>query len=486
MPSDYNFSELLSEVDDYLICMLSAEGVIQTWNKGGETFTGYKAAEITGWNYSILHTPENRKERLHERLMAQAWQLGKASYEGWVLIKNGIPAWSHLLLTPVLKEGDLAGFVLISRNLNEKKEAQERLRRAEELQFSMTAEVEDYAIIRLDPQGFISNWNIGAERIKGYPSSEVIGRHFNTFYTPEDQEIDKAGTLLNTARDKGKAHDEGWRMKNGGERFWANVTITALHNEIGQIIGYTKVTRDLTDKKKGEDALKNYNEILRSKNRELEELTYITSHDLQEPLRTITSLIELLSDTFLDHHDENVRSSFKFIHDAAARMRQLIKDILDYSRLGRNVNMKQVDTGALLKLVCDDLDLVIQERGAQIYYTAMPVLTAYESELKVLFQNLVLNAIKFAKKDVPPEIYISAEVIAGGWQFAVKDNGIGIEPSHQEKVFVIFQRLHNRQQYEGSGIGLAHCKKIIALHKGRIWLTSQPGVGSTFYFTIID
>jgi PAS domain S-box-containing protein len=486
MPSDYNFSELLSEVDDYLICMLGAEGEIQTWNKGGETFTGYKAAEVKGWNYSILHTPENREERLHERLMAQAWQLGKSSYEGWALIKNGIPVWASMLLTPVLKDSDLAGFVLVARNLSHKKEIQERLRRAEEMQFSMIAEIDDYAIIGLDLRGFISNWNIGAERIKGYLSGEVIGKHFSTFYTPEDQAIDKPARLLNTARQKGKAQDEGWRVKNGGGRFWANVTITAQHNEAGQIIGFTKVTRDLTDKKKGEDALSSYNEILRSKNRELEELTYITSHDLQEPLRTITSLIELLSDTFLEHQDENVSSSFKFIHDAAARMRQLIKDILDYSRLGRNASMKQVDTGALLKIVCDDLDLVIQERGAQIYYADMPVLTAYESELKLLFQNLVLNAIKFARKDVPPEIIVTAERIEGGWQFAVKDNGIGIEPSHQEKIFVIFQRLHDRQQYDGSGIGLAHCKKIVALHKGRIWLASQRGSGSTFYFTIID
>ncbi|UYQ93333.1 PAS domain S-box protein [Chitinophaga horti] len=466
--------------------MLATDGTIRTWNKGGETFTGYTANEITGWNYSILYTPESRFEQQHTQLLTQAQQSGEGSYEGWIVIKHGIPVWAHLYVTPIYEEEQLTGYVLIARDLSEKKEALERIRRAEDLQYSLTAEVDDYAILHLDPQGYIVNWNIGAERIKGYKADEIVGQHFSKFYTPEAQHINKPGELLQTARTVGKAQEEGWRVKKDGSQFWASVTITALHGESGEILGYTKVTRDLTDRKKGEDALKAYNEILRSKNRELEELTYITSHDLQEPLRTITSLIELLSESYLKHPDEQVSSSFKFIYDAAARMRQLIKDILDYSRLGRNTNMKPVNLNSLLKVVCDDLDLVIQEKGAQIYYEAMPTITAYESEIKLLFQNLVLNAIKFARQDVPPEIYISPVKLDNGWQFAVRDNGIGIDPSHLQKVFVIFQRLHNRKQYEGTGIGLAHCKKIVELHKGHIWVTSTMGQGSTFHFTIID
>ncbi|MCK7559260.1 PAS domain S-box protein [Chitinophaga sedimenti] len=473
-------------MDDVLIALLDTNGVIQSWNKGGETITGYTAKYITGWNYSILHTHQNREALLHDNLLTQARQLGKSVYEGWVIIKNGVTLWGQLQLTPVYQQNQLTGFVLIGRNLQEKKEALERIRRAEDLQYSLIAEVEDYAILRLDPKGFIANWNAGAERIKGYTAREIVGRHFSNFYTPEEQYVNKPDELLRVARENGKAQAEGWRVRKDGTHFWASITITAIHGENGEVLGFTKVTRDLTDKKKGEDALKSYNEMLRSKNRELEELTYITSHDLQEPLRTITSLIELLSDSYLKHPDEQVASSFKFIYDAASRMRQLIKDILDYSRLGRNAAMKTVDIGNILKLICDDLDLVIQESGAQIYFEMMPNITAFESELKLLFQNLILNAIKFAKKDTPPEVYISAEKIEGGWKFSVRDNGIGIEPMHQQKVFVIFQRLHNRSQYEGTGIGLAHCKKIVELHKGVIGVYSQPGQGSTFHFTIMD
>jgi two-component system, sensor histidine kinase len=162
----------------------------------------------------------------------------------------------------------------------------------------------------------------------------------------------------------------------------------------------------------------------------------------------------------------------------------LVKDLLDYSRIGRKTELATVDCNAILDEVVADLGTAIDEAGAEIKTQQLPFINGYHTELKLLFQNLIINAIKFRKKDVSPKINIGVQTVGGFWQFALADNGIGISKEHSERIFVIFQRLHNRNEYEGSGIGLSHCKKIVELHKGRIWVDSTPGGGSTFYFTI--
>ena len=226
------------------------------------------------------------------------------------------------------------------------------------------------------------------------------------------------------------------------------------------------------------------NTELGRKNKELEEFAYIASHDLQEPLRTTSSFIQLLQQRYSGQLDEKADKYFNFILDASERMKLLIKNMLEYSRLGNNKEMEQVDCNKKLQEVIADLGIAIKEAGALITYDSLPILSGYPLELKQLFQNLVTNAIKFRKKDTQPELNISVKKVPGFWEFAFKDNGIGLDEKHSEKIFVIFQRLHTRTEYEGSGIGLSHCKKIAELHHGRIWLKSAPGQGSTFYFTL--
>jgi light-regulated signal transduction histidine kinase (bacteriophytochrome) len=165
-------------------------------------------------------------------------------------------------------------------------------------------------------------------------------------------------------------------------------------------------------------------------------------------------------------------------------MTMLIDDLLDYSRIGSKKELQQVDCSIILREVLADLGIALNETGAEISTSGLPVISAYPTGIKQLFQNLIANGIKFSKKDIPPQINISAENGGGYWQFAFKDNGIGIEEKHKERIFLIFQRLHTRNEYEGSGIGLAHCKKIVELHGGKIWIESKPGEGTTFHFTI--
>ncbi len=227
------------------------------------------------------------------------------------------------------------------------------------------------------------------------------------------------------------------------------------------------------------------NEELQIKNKELEQFAYVASHDLQEPLRTTTGFIQLLQKQYKGKIDDKADLYLNYISDASNRMRVLIKDLLDFSRIGTNVELQQVDCNIVLQNMLQDISVAIEESKAEVEVNELPVITGYETEIKLLFQNLVINAIKFRRKEVAPFIKINGWQKRDYWEFAVIDNGIGIEEKYNQKIFNIFQRLHTREEYVGSGIGLSHCKKIVELHHGKIWVTSLPGEGSTFHFTLI-
>lgn len=223
---------------------------------------------------------------------------------------------------------------------------------------------------------------------------------------------------------------------------------------------------------------------LERKNKELEQFAYIASHDLQEPLRTTSSFIELLRKQYQGKLDEKADKYFNYILESSDRMKLLIKNLLDYSRIGNKKELEQVDCNKTLQEVLADLGVAINDANADIQHNPLPVVRGYPTEIKQLFQNLIINAVKFQRKGVAPQIKISVHKVKNNWEFAFKDNGIGIEKQHSEKIFNIFQRLHTRAEYEGSGIGLSHCKKIVELHRGRIWVESTFGEGSTFNFTL--
>jgi signal transduction histidine kinase len=236
--------------------------------------------------------------------------------------------------------------------------------------------------------------------------------------------------------------------------------------------------------KTGEANLEIQHKELERKNKELEQFAYVASHDLQEPLRTTSSFVELLQQQYQGKLDDKADKYLAYITQSVTRMKVLIADLLDYSRIGSKKELIRVDCNIVLNEVLADLDTAIQETGVEITTAHLPAICGYQTELKQLFQNLILNAIKFRQKNISPLITICAWKNTDSWQFAFSDNGIGIPKEHYERIFIIFQRLHTRNEYKGSGIGLSHCKKIVELHKGKIWLVSEPGKGTTFYFTI--
>jgi signal transduction histidine kinase len=225
---------------------------------------------------------------------------------------------------------------------------------------------------------------------------------------------------------------------------------------------------------------------LAQKNKELEQFVYVASHDLQEPLRTTTSFVGLLQRQYGGKLDDKADKYLTFIIQSSERMKVLIRDLLEYSRIGRTRELSRFDCNEVIREVVADLNVAIKERKAEVRFQDLPVIDAYPTEIKQLFQNLVSNALKFQKPGVQPLVVISGARKKDAWEFVCQDNGIGIDAEHQERIFVIFQRLHTRNEYEGSGIGLANCKKIVELHGGNLWVESTPGQGSAFYFTIPD
>jgi light-regulated signal transduction histidine kinase (bacteriophytochrome) len=247
---------------------------------------------------------------------------------------------------------------------------------------------------------------------------------------------------------------------------------------------FIAIIEDISEHKRIADELQARTEALLRSNAELEQFAYVASHDLQEPLRMVSSFTQLLARRYRGRLDADANEFIGFAVDGATRMQKLINDLLTYSRVGtRGRPFAPVDCAAILAHVLSDLSLAIAESGGAVTHTEMPVLLGDETQLAQLFQNLIGNALKFHGAD-PPRVRVAAERCNEGWRFMVRDNGIGIEPAYYERVFVIFQRLHTRDEYPGTGIGLAICKKIVGRHGGRIWLESTPGAGTTFFFTL--
>ncbi len=369
--------------------------------------------------------------------------------------------------------------MLRSARARERQQIENRLR-------LLVEAVREYAIVMLDPAGKVVSWNSGAQRIKGYTAEQIIGRNFACFYLPEDAAAGKPEKELRIAAGQGQSTDEGWRVRKDGARFWANVTLTAIRDSAGQLQGFGKVTRDMTEQKAAEQKIKDALTELSLSNAELQQFAYVASHDLQEPLRAIAGCVQLLQQRFQGKLDARADEYIAHAVDGATRMKALINDLLEYSRVGTRLNaLQSTDCNQVLQSALRNLQTAMEEKKAQVTSDPLPTLLADETRLMQLLQNLIGNALKFSG-DRPPAIHVSAKRVDGSWQFSVRDNGIGIEPQYAQRIFGVFQRLHTRREYPGTGIGLAICKRIVERHGGRIWLESEPGKGSTFHFLISE
>jgi PAS domain S-box-containing protein len=491
---------MIESVRDYAIFMLDPTGHIISWNEGAQRLKGYAPHEIIGRHFSTFYTHADLETQKPKRELEIATATGKYEEEGWRVRKDGSVFWANIVITALFNDrNSLIGFSKVTRDLTDRKHAEESLRQSEERYRSLVEQVSDYGIFMMDEKGRIISWNEGARRIKGYTLNEVVGKYFSIFYPEEDIRSGKPAHELKVAREVGKYEEEGWRLRKDGSRFWANIVITAVYNTDGSLIGFSKVTRDLTERKESERALRDShdryrklaeelritNDELSYANQELEQFTSIVSHDLQEPIRTIKSFLQLIDMKLTSGQYDGLKSYIGKSVQAANRMRELIHNLLHYSQLGKNELVAgQVNTDELFNKAVQNLRTHIEASGAEVSFESeVTNIEGDPVQLLQLIQNLLSNAIKFTD-NVKPRIKIRCTEEDGHVKFAVSDNGIGIAKGDLEKVFDIFRRLDTRKDYPGTGIGLAICKKIVDRHHGRIWPESVPGKGTTFYFTI--
>ena len=389
----------------------------------------------------------------------------------------------------------------VEEQIQELKRLNEALKESEGRYHLMVEEVQDYAILYLNENGIVENWNKGAEKIKGYKTNEIVGKSFSSFYTEEDKENQLPDKLLNHARLTGRVTHEGWRVRKNGDLFWANVVITAIHNEQNEVIGFSKVTHDLTEKKIAEDRIKANAQQLIEKNRELERMNaelesfaYVSSHDLQEPLRKIKTFSGRLLEKEEQNLSDNGKDFLSRINNSVARMQLLIEDILLYSRTNTGERIfETIDLNVLINEVKEDFKETLAEKNATIEVGAAVKLSIIPFQFKQLLANLVSNSLKFSKLDVPPHIQINSVVRNGDdinhlpvneglnyCEITITDNGIGFDAEYKDRIFEIFQRLHGKSEYKGTGIGLAIVKKIVDNHNGFICATGQVNKGATF------
>ncbi len=377
----------------------------------------------------------------------------------------------------------------------------EQLKRSEELYCRMVEEIVDYAILLLDVNGIVQNWNLGAEKIKGYKEEEIVGKHFSHFYLKEDRDNNLPQKLLDEASRTGRAAHEGWRLRKDGTTFWGNIVITALHDSNNNIVGFSKVTRDLSERKAAEDKIQQYTRHLEFQNKELEEFAYATSHDLKEPLRKIHYYNSYVIDHCADKLDETSRNYLLRSMAAVSRMSQLIDDILAYTRQTEDAEQKQdVDLNIIVSdILQHNKDELINNKVTVSIIRTLPTVKAVGYQVGQVFDNLISNSIKYRNPDRPCQIiFDSAEVGKKDIEnvlglkseryhaITIRDNGLGFEQQFNEKIFELFKRLHGRNNYSGSGIGLAICKKIMQNHDGLIKAEGEPDKGACFtlYFPI--
>jgi len=484
------FRLLVQSVRDYGIFALDPEGRILTWNAGAERIKGYSADEIIGQHFSIFYTPEDLAAGKPEMELRVAERDGRVEDEGWRLRKDGTRFWASVNITALRgASGELVGFAKVTRDLSTRRRAEEALRASEERFRVLVQSVKDYGIFMLDPSGRVVSWNEGARRIKGYEAEEILGKHFSTFYPPDVAASGHPDHELQIARREGRYEEEGWRVRKDGTRFWANVIITALFGEDGNLIGFAKVTRDLTERRLAQqrevDDARRLAESEAS-NRAKTGFLAAMSHELRTPLNAIAGYAQLMQegvggDVSDQHHDYLTR-----IRNSQQHLLGIVNDLLNYSKLEAGGVTYERD----LVLAHEVMDGVVAMVTPQIERKRLhlsrggcaPDVVAIADRLKVeqVVLNLLSNAVKFTPEG--GTITVSCGRDDKSVTIAVRDTGPGIPEDKLEAIFDPFVQLGRTltSKHEGAGLGLAISRDLARAMDGDVSVESVEGQGAEF------
>ena len=473
------YQMLLDGVEDYAIFMMDPLGQIVSWNAGAERIKGYRADEIIGRNFSCFFPQEEIDHGKPAQILRVTAANGRHVEQGMRTRKDGTRFLASVTLTALRDSaGNLQGFSEFSHDLSASKES--------EAKYRGLLEAAPDAMVVVNQGGEIVLLNLQAEKQFGYRRDELLGQQVKNII-PEGF----AERLLSDGRRSAKdalAQQIGTgielqgRRKDGSE-FPIEIMLSPLESAEGILV--TAAIRDISTRKKAEAALLRNVQDLNRSNEELEQFANIASHDLQEPLRMVASYTQLLAKRYKGRLDADADEFIAYAVDGSNRMQGLIQDLLAYSRAGTNGREhRKTSTESVLKVALINLRATIEESGALVTHDPLPAIMTDDTQLAQVFQNLVGNAIKYRRAAIP-HVHVSASKSADKeWIFSVRDNGLGIDPQYFEKIFVIFQRLHGRDEFKGTGIGLAICKKMLERLGGRIWVESTPGKGSTFFFAL--
>jgi PAS domain S-box-containing protein len=500
IPDERRYQYLISGISDYAIYMLDPSGYVSSWNAGANRFKGYVAQEILGQHFSRFYTPEDQATSLPQRALDTALADGKYEAEGWRVRKDGSRFWAHVVVDPIYnEEGALLGFAKVTRDVTERKQAEEALRESEQRFRLLVQGVTDYALYMLSPEGVVTNWNSGAERIKGYSQDEIVGNHFSHFYTEEDRIAGVPVRALSTAAGTGRFEAEGWRVRKDGSRFWAHVIIDAIRDDQGELVGFAKITRDLTEKKKAAEALEAANVALfqAQKMESIGQLTGGVAHDFNNLLSVLSSGLEVLAlqrkggnrEGNLAGADVRTLESMRRAIDRGARLtQQLLAFARQQPLQAETRNLNRIINGfetVLRRAVSANIEFVVElDRKA---HSAVIDSARFESALL----NLVVNA-----RDAMPEggrlvitsANLSLEANADGntgiatlapgnyVEVTVRDTGTGMPPDVVTRAFEPF--FTTKEVGKGTGLGLSQVYGFIKQSGGEVVIASRPGEGT--------
>ena len=481
------------------IISISHDGLVQEWNPAAERIFGYSRAQAVGRPMDELIIPPSLREAYQDGvanyLMTGVGSLLGRPIELTLRRANGSEFRADFAVTRIPTEEPPRCTALI-RDITERKQAEAALRASEERLRLLVESVKDYAIYMLDTEGRVTSWNDGAERIEGYSSEEILGQHFSRSFTPEDVQQGKPELELKTALEQGRVETEGWRVRKDGSRFYADVVLTPVHDEVGTHCGFSKVARDVTERKQAEEKIRQLNTSLEQRVRErtaelevavqeLESFSYSVSHDLRAPLRHIAAYVEILQSDAATSLTEESKQHLQTIADSAIHLGNLIDALLAFSRMGRGEMRQQ--TISLTTLVHEarrELRRDIEKRTIDWRIDPLPKVQGDPMMLRQVMVNLLSNALKYTRARAPARIEIGATDAGHEYIVFVRDNGVGFDPQYGDKLFGVFQRLHRSSEFEGTGIGLANVRRIISRHGGRTWAEGAIDGGATFYFSL--
>ena len=484
---------LVEGITDYAIYMLDPNGLVTSWNPGAERFKGYSKDEIIGEHFSRFYTAEDRAIDLPATALRTAREQGRFEQEGWRLRKDGNRFWAHVVIDPICDpDGDLMGYAKITRDLTERRRAEEQLRESQEQLRLLVQGVTDYALYMLDLEGRVSSWNAGAERIKGYTRDEILGQHFSRFYTEEEREAGVPGKGLQQARAKGRWETEGWRVRKDGSRFFAHVVIDAIHDDAGELVGFAKVTRDITERKTAERELEAAREALfqSQKMEAVGQLTGGVAHDFNNLLTVIIGGLDTIarskpSDTV------RIRRALEMSRHAAERAASLTSRLLAFSRK-QALDPTPTDLNALVRNMADLLHRTLGEQ-VELESVLSPRLWTVEVDRNQL-ESAVLNLAVNARDAMPSggkltietqntfldQSYAATDAEVRPGQYAVicvSDTGSGMSKATLARVFEPF--FTTKELGRGTGLGLSMVYGFVKQSGGHVTIYSEEGQGTT-------